>query len=377
MRLRHITRHLLPLLLALGITACGDNSVMREPDNAAGDMVLSFTLRIEGQAGVRSRAEAVPGTDYPYEGYGPTWGEDYPSVVGNDFENRLLKEHFHVLLLDGNNAVIGKILSDDLDVLVYNHDGATIYSFLGVLDTAWTPAEFDNITDTKIMVFANGSAYSDGAALGDITFSHVGGPSATFRAIPMWGVAQADLKGIRPGVARNVGEVPMLRAMAKVVVDIDSELRETVKLTGLTVANCNTAGYQLPRAWDMIKATDKLDIYNTQRIPADPGAATGLEAAPTADSTAIEFYVPEYANSAEAEFLMAVDYTVEGEPASKPGLISLRKYVDGKPAADSGLWPVVRNHIYHYTVTGIASDGLRFKAEIIDMEEGGDYYYEY
>lgn len=416
---RHIRNWLPVALLCIGLSSCiyDDGDMADEPGDGA-DLMVSFTMRMERNRSGREVTDhtvAKAGSRVSdYDG-SQTWGTIDPTEQGNEFDNRLLKEHFHMLLLEkGTNKVVGKMEHDNMDVLIYDpYEDYTIVQFWGVLDTNLSTEELSSDDKYKVMIFANGDnacATELGAVLdGGITFSHVGQPGdknsagKAFDAIPMWGVAEAKLAGIKPGQRWNITGMPeqgsdpiwMLRAMAKIVVDVDTDKDgnltdavKGVKLTSLTVSNCNTNGAMLPNNWGTIKDTKSLKIENTLRIPESPFATTGfgkdLKVTENEQGvTRFEFYVPEYNNEDEniSEFVMTVGYTVDGTD-KEPGTIHICKYADGKPVADANgkkRWPIVRNHIYQYTITGVGptKEDLRFKVTIADMEKGGDYVFDY
>lgn len=419
---RHIRNWLPVALLCLGLSSCiyDDGDMADEPGEGA-DLMVSFTLRMERNRSGREVTDhtlAKAGSRaYDYDKdengnpWGPTWGDKYPTDPGNEFDNRLLKEHFHMLLLEKEtNKVVGKMEHDKMDVLIYDpYEEYTIVQFWGELKTNLSTEELSSDDKYKVMIFANGDN-ACGTELGagidgdGITFSHAGQPSNNFKAIPMWGVADAKLAGIKPGQRWNITGMPeqgtdpiwMLRAMAKIVVDVDTDEKtgeltdavKGVKLTSLTVSNCNTNGAMLPANWRTIKDTKSLEIKNTLRIPASPSATTGFgkDLKVTENEkgvTRFEFYVPEYdnENTEIPEFVITVGYTVDGTE-KEPGKIHICKYADGKPVEDANgkiRWPIVRNHIYQYTITGVepTEEHLRFKVTIADMEKGGVFNYEY
>lgn len=401
----HIRVSIPMVMFCLGLTSCiyEDGT---EPDTTgnSSDLMVSFTLRLErgrdGSEAARSLS-MIASRASDYDG-SQTWGTIIPTDPGNIFDNRLLKEHFHMLLLDkGTNKVVGKMESDNMNVLIYDpNDEYTIMQFWGVLDTELSITELDSDDKYKVMIFANGNACSIG--LGEVfsgpgmSFSHIGQPGniyssgKSFDAIPMWGVAEAKLKGIKPGERQNIGEVSMLRSMAKIIVDVDADengdLKEEVKgvkLTALTVTHCNTNGEMLPKGWNTVTDTKNLSIKNTLHIPVSPAPVTDFGKSFVVNETdkgvtSFEFYVPEYDNSIVAEFLLKVKYSVDGSE-EKEGEIHICKYEEGQPITGYALWPIVRNHIYHYTITsaGPTMDALRFNVSIADMENGGEFNYEY
>lgn len=399
LRFRHIKAWLLhpAALLCLALSSCvyDDGTEPDTPGNPS-DLMVSFTLRMERSRSGREIAHgttSAAGRTSDYDG-SQTWGTIDPTDPGNDFDNRLLKEHFHMLLLENEtNKVVGKIEHDNMDVLIYDpYEDYTIVQFWGVLDTNLSTEELSSDDKYKVMIFANGDN-GCAAELGDelagdgITFSHIGQPGdknssgRAFDAIPMWGVAEAKLAGIKPGKQHDLGTVDMLRSMAKIIVDVDDEkvgVENNVRITSLTLEHYNTAGNILPLEWSKTMNTKDLKIDDSFNPNVSP-ATTALMPEVAESGKSVEFYVPEYDNKAEAEFLLTVGYTVEGSDEEKQGEIHICKYENGQPAADYTLWPIVRNHIYHYTITKVQGDepGFRFKATIENLLDGGIYDYEY
>lgn len=401
---RHIRMLVPAVMFCLGLSSCiyDDGTMPDVPDDST-DLMVSFTLRLErgrdGRVAARTLSMATSrGSDYDGT---QTWGTINPTDPGNEFDNRLLKEHFHMLLLEKEtNKVVGKMEHDNMDVLIYDpYEDYTIVEFWGVLDTELSATQLDSNDKYKVMIFANGNACS--IELGDtfagdgMIFSYIGQPGdknsegKPFDAIPMWGVAPAELAGIKPGKRQYIGEVSMLRSMAKIIVDVDAdengELKEEVndvKLTALTVVHCNSNGEMLPKGWNTVTDTKNLSVGNTLHIPGSPSESDFGEDLHVNETdkgvTSLEFYVPEYDNSIDAEFLLKVKYAVDGGE-EKEGEIHICKYEEGQPVTGYTLWPIVRNHIYHYTITSVGpnEEHLRFKVKIADMEKGGEFNYEY
>lgn len=391
-------------LLCLGLSSCiyDDGDMADEPGDGA-DLMVSFTLRMERNRSGReatdhmlakagSRASDYDGSEY--------WGNITNPVAGNEFESSLLRDNFYMLLLEkgGNDKdkVVGKVV--DMDVMVLDAEDIdtgkdyTVWRFFGILDTKLSLDELAKDNRYKAMIIANSGEQT--IALGekinaDMTFSHVGQPSDNFKAIPMWGVADAKLAGIKPGKSWNItgeqkteGEytpIWMLRAMAKIVVDVDDEAlgeNTNVEITSVTLKSeiSNTKGYVFPGNWDGVGATTDLQIEKTLRPYQSTGALPELKIA--SDKKSVAFYVPEYDNTQGGEFVLNVGYTVNGE-AKEPGEIHIGKYEKGI-YQDGTRWPIVRNHIYQYTITGVEpTDNLRFHVKIARMEKGGEYVFEY
>lgn len=393
-------------LFCLGLSSCiyDDGDMADEPGEGA-DLMVSFTLRMERNRSGREVTDhtlAKAGSwasDYNGSEY---WGSITNPKDGDEFESSLLRNNFYMLLLDKNdNTIVGKVI--DTDVLVLDAEDTdtgkdyTIWRFFGILDTDLSLNDLARDDRYKAVIIANSGEQTIERKNGTINkindemmFSHIGQPSDNFKAIPMWGVADAKLAGIKPGKSWNItgeqktdGEytpIWMLRAMAKIVVDVDDkEIGEStnVEITSVTLKSeiSNTKGYVFPGNWDGVDATTDLQIEKTLRPYGSKGMLPELKIAQ--DKKSVAFYVPEYDNTKGDEFILNVGYTINGE-AKAPGEIHIGKYEKGI-YQDGSRWPIVRNHIYQYTITGVGptKEDLRFKVTIADMEKGGDYVFDY
>lgn len=384
--------------MALMLSACGDEPATLEDAPREGNFMVSFSLRLEN-TDAASLGDSYPpsarSADYDYNP-AQTWGNFSPADPGNEFDNRLMKHNFHLLILDNSNTVVGKMVHDNMDMMLYtSSEEYTIVGFQGILNTKLSSVELDSDDKYKVFVFANGAPCS--TELGstfrpdDMTFKHIGQPSSEFYAIPMWGVSRAKLAGIKPGKTQNIGFIDLLRAMAKIRVDVDTDetgaLTEAMsgfRITSLKISNCNTMGHMLPKEWGTLDYTQDLSIGNTLSEYSSllTNFGDGLQIVTTeTGATYVELYVPEYNNTPENEFLLQVGYTIDGAEQTED--IHICKYSEGVPDTNDDnsytLWPIVRNHYYHYTIISIENgeSRFRFKASIQDLEDGGTYIYEY
>lgn len=92
--------------------------------------------------------------------------------------------------------------------------------------------------------------------------------------------------------------------------------------------------------------------------------------------------MPAGTDVADGEIHMRVYYTVmdtDGTENHYNGIIRFCEYDDKGALPGKRLWNVVRNHFYSYTmsVTGKTYPDLRFEVKIENMENGGNYDYEY
>ena len=275
-----------------------------------------------------------------------------------------------------------------IKVVVYESDGHGSYTHFETLsgpriraltyidsDTYRLVAAFNkNIalpsegTEIKVMVYANDDVEpGDPMAL-----------PAELKAIPMWGVTTARLM---PGMTyQNIGDINMLRAYAKITLDLDPALQDSYTITAATVEGVNYAGHTRPKHYEGVEHTTDL-IY----APATSPLYCFNPVSPAVSGSGVNFkksqgeapyyyaYAPETANSVTEPITLTIDITETDSGTSHTFTATADN--DGSPLAD-----LVRNHIYDYTITSIninADDGLRFKATIRDMEKGGEYNYEY
>lgn len=313
-----------------------------------------------------------------------SWGDAYGSSDADDFENKILKEQFHVTFYDSENGNY----AGRLENILCTAGKGYICEFHAELKTEpELSVEALRAKKMKMMVVANvpdvpeatlRTAISDaGTGLGGLTYSCVGqrgsGNDGGFPAIPMWGVCSPDLSDIAPGVTKDLGTVDLLRALAKVEVCVDhtNETLGDVKVKSVTVSRVNTSGYGLPGKWNEIANTKALKFAETLRVPAGVATAESRKFDADAGGTVV-FYLPECVNgtAGDGEIKMTVAYTVEDD--EREGTILFCPYSGGSPVHNSGRWDIVRNHHYKYEITHVGI--IRFKASVhewdnVEMEE--------
>lgn len=345
----------------------------KRPGDAA--FLVSFALRAEAGSDTSTYdGGGLTRTD-DFDSEGPAWGDGYTEADADEFESRI--DDVAVFLVDASDAsvvkgsvTVGPVAAET------ESDGSVIYRFSGILSTTLTDSELAKNNTYSIVALAN---MPDSETPGQLGFARLGLPSASFTSIPMWGKAPAQLGGIERGKVHDLGEISLLRSMAKVRVSVSEDLQKdeakNVTLTSLSVSNCYGEGIAAPGEWKTVSETGKVLLHNANVPSGSAVREFGVQS--ESGTTALWFYTPEYDNQADREFLIKVGYKVADE--EREGEIHLCKYADGKPLAPARLWPVVRNHIYSYEITGVgeSEDDLRFKVDIKDMTIGGSYVFDY
>lgn len=343
----------LPLLAALCLTACVNESEGSCPEPAPmpapgsdGASFMTFRLvspRARAKATSRAPSRAIPDTDNTLY-----WGDDYTSETGTDFDNALLKNSFAVYITRADGTPITK-LRDLLCTKTTVAGGSVIYSFSGEIP-ADDATVLKSIADARIHVVANcGDAPTLSAAL---DFSRAGKPSASFTAIPMWGVRGFDFTTLKPG-KNDAGDIWLLRAMAKVEISItDDPTNYITALNSASVAGVNQNGYLLPEGWNTVADTKSLSYEKSLNPLAPTGNLTGL----TAEDNKIVFYLPETDNSS-GNAAITLTYTASGR--TRRGTIRFARYLNGALPSGSPNYDIVRNHLYRYDVyLGATSDNF-------------------
>lgn len=356
----------------LAAVCTGLSSCAHDEDPTANDvnpqaLYVAFRLTTSVVSGpsTTSRGSVPDNTDKG------AWGDGYSSSETIEFEEKILKDKFHVVFYDfGDNSYVGCL--DNILCTELTQSGAGgIYTFHGELKLEQTGMTVEQLRQksVKMMVIANmpdvpeaslKNGLSD-SGLGHLTYDYIG-QEGDFQAVPMWGVASPDLSAITPGKTLNLGTVSLLRAMAKVEVCVnraDPNLNN-VNVKSVTVNRANISGYGLPSNWTGIGETSDLKFAETLRIP-DDATPVSRTFAKADDQGAVIFYMPECRNNpGDDEIILTVIYTADSE--EREGTIRLCPYANGRPGNGSELWDVIRNHHYRYEIASIGV--IKFKVSV-------------
>lgn len=314
------------LLLAATLVSCvyDDAPVLRNDDGRQAVQV-TFTLAA-GNAPTDTRAE------------GPTWGDVYPKENGTAWESAIAPDDLQVLLYTTKNAYIARV-----ENLVYFRNDDGTYTYHGQLT-----ADADDLTpDTsyKIMVFANCGIKNNTEDISSIATNTTFAQNA--RYIPLWGVKTTTLN-LTPGTANNLGDIDLLRAMAKIEVTLSAVLTGEYTLDSVSLNRYNTTGYCLPKGYATASQTTDLDREDgTEPISFNPKAS--VSSSPIGfqiENGRAVCYLPEY--EADDTNPAVLTITLNG----KAYTLDLKDY----NTDNGGYYDLVRNHIYRYTITGV-NDG--------------------
>ncbi len=318
---------MLCVAVLLGFVSCG-LIYTDEEDNgvAANETQVSFIL---------SLSNATEGTRA-----GTTWGDGYDSQTANAYENRIDPSTVQVLIYDTENV------AHKVTILSYiqTKPGGDEYEFIGSV-TDDLPAG-----DYKLMVFANAASVEGVTDLSTLSYSY---DNAAFnnqtQLIPMWGVGTYTFtlkKGERVTLAEPIY---LLRAMAKVEIQLADEIKDQYNIAGATLSRYNTGGYVTPMDYAKVDNTKELEQETGTNIttfkPKEDNAGENLAFIVSEDKKTAMVYIPEYSNAVnEATISLKLE-----ESGDQEFLLYFKDYQNGSPVTGNA-HDIVRNHIYRYTV---------------------------
>lgn len=296
--------------------------------SGSGDTQVSFVLSLSN-AGTPSRA---------------TWGDQYENQEGSGYENRIDPDDVQVMLFTTSGRYVATV-----DILSYTslENGADEYRFVGSVT-----AEENELTsgEYKLMVFANCGTITGTSDLGSLSFDYnANNVKDESQLIPMWGVITPTLT-LEKGKQQDLGTIDLLRAMAKIEIDLASAISGTHTITGATLNKYNTKGYCLPKNYAAVKNTKELEQetgYNKDTFNPyiDAQVSSNLVFSYSEDNKTAWLYIPEYDNTPDAA---AISITLSDGSNTTTGTLEFKDYANGTATGDAH--DIVRNHIYRYTV---------------------------
>lgn len=330
------------LLLAL---ACGCSS-----EEGAGGEVPANATQVSF---ILSLSESSAGTRVQWD------GDDVVNPSDEEYERRIDPAQLHAALYGADNNTLAatvKILS--------HHKTATEgeYEFIGTVEAAsdvtLTPGSY------KLMVFANCEepSYDDPS---NLTYTY---EDADVRAekqlIPMWGVTTASLQ-FEKGEREDMGTISLLRAFAKVEINLHSDIAGTYEISSAKLTQYNQQGYCLPAGYASVSNTVELDQENDTYPSFHPysSASTDLYFSYSEDKKSACLYIPEYENSTNAA---TISLQLSDGTNETTGTLHFQPY-DAKGALTGAPYDIVRNHIYRYTVN-VEQGELKVQAAVMPWQ---------
>ena len=352
--MRGIVKYLLLLFAGIMAASCVFDAARCDVPAAKPHNIM-FTISMEGE---NTKAK---------------WEETYTSVDGVPFDYRILPDQLRVVVIANDGTRLGEI--QDLYYWPEN-EAHTIYKFMGQMPDGFVDHYKANDNQPyKFIVLANCSDHQSGEQY--ITYSHTqliepskddkAAPSVG-HAIPMWGVTEVDMKSIFENGTHNIGEIWLLRAAAKIEVNLSADVRNKgTTINSATLKYYNQTGYVLPSGALEVSHTGLLDQENCIRVYRH--AAVNLPFVKDENTGNYYVYVTEYDNTnyPGERNKISLEFNIGDEKKYFEDAISFCEYSDGKPQEDLH-YDIVRNHIYEFEILSIAGDNLELQYTVADWD---------
>lgn len=342
-----LLKHTLMFALLLAL-ACGCSS----EEGAGGEVPanatqVSFILRLSDET----------------KGTRAAWSDRYLNDDGTEYDKRINPDDLKVALYHAD----GTTFAANVNIVTY-HELASQegeYEFIGTVET---PEGTElSVDDYKIMVFANCQISGElfqATQLGELTYQYnETDVKSEEQLIPMWGVTKAHLN-LEKGKRDDAGTIDLLRAFAKVEINLHSDIQQGYTIASATLSRYNTQGYSLPKGYADVENTQRLDQEDQPSSSFHPNATeqgADLVFVVPQDGKTATLYIPEYENTSGKE--EAVINLTLGDGTT--GTLHFRPYVDGAPTGNA--YNIVRNHIYRYTVN-VEQGELKVQAAVMPWQ---------
>lgn len=359
----------------MGLSSCVyDDGLPDDIDVPEADLAISFRIALKD---VSPRLAASARTD------DETWGGDYEKdlATGFAYENTIVADELQVFICNMSNVVVGTVTMRLCYPLEKNGD---IYEYVGTIRPIGDTA-FEHGGQYKIMVLANSPGYiMENGPMKNLRYAWTAPDNGSLvrnvNYIPMCGIKTFEFD-TEKGERQNIGDIYMLRAVAKVTVCLNDRLAdEGYRIDSLMLSWMQSSGYCMPK--EFAGYSNTLDVPTDGCfMPFPDYFKTGFTQYNRTDDLKrrdIYFFMPEMSYREDTYIEVGME-DPEGNPFTGKIYLGV-DYIGGKPSEDANhRWNIIRNHHYKYTVSGVPKDddGFKFNVEIEKMIDGGTYDYEY
>lgn len=358
-----------------------------DDDTQTETMQVVLMLRLDDTEQVGS-AKGTRADGVPDNGDGTnSWDGNYTSEAdASDAESRIDVSRLHIVFYNSDGSVFGVVRNLQLAV---NKTDKSLYRVMGVMPVQLREGEETYTFDGKIGIYANTDMPNVEASFNNnlpdnLTYSYTTpllsqttdntGAAQALEAIPMWGVYDCSgdkkLTFRRGSIQTPDLTVNLLRAMAKVTVDLSDHMKDdNYSFETVELFNYSASGYVMPAATTgddfsltTLASTEFLtyaqSFHPTGNVNTTEGSNSINFLGVPGDQQSLTLYIPEYRN-VNTDGSVAADYAYihvklnkEETPSgddTREGWIRFRKYTDGK-GQDGTDFNIVRNHHYKFTV---------------------------
>lgn len=286
-------------------------------------------------------------------GYEPGQGfENYVDVASGDFR---------IYLFTTENKYFGSV-SDVTVIPRAVSDGAVTYNVDGKVS-----AEMARLRNFKVCILANWKEYPALTPGDDVQklwteapetiYDYDGSELSESHTIPFYGIKEFNNVSFVDNVRTFLGDVFLLRAYAKVEVNLGSSV---APVESVTITRVNMKGFKAPKNVD----TEDKYIHNSYEEDwvNDPNIVVGCATqdikmtlvegdAAKAEVRKFVAYVPEYDNTSASAVKSRIRLNFLTEQPGTDGYLDFKYYEKTGPHAQDEAFDLLRNYIYRYDVT--------------------------
>lgn len=351
------------ILMAIGlmlVSACSSEQV-EEPVMPADVCELVITLDADLNIVKNPQTRA----DNP-------WGEPYPEGEESDMERRIEDVSLYLVigeepLMHHYSLPLTRIGAEDgrykyeatleLNSAYIHRVGGKPYLTARILALVNHPEKSDFANPFDSSPFSVSSIYDN-------------------QVIPMWGVTSVSDLELTANTSVDIGDIKMLRAVPKISIILDDEIKNEYKITQIDASENNYLMFGLihPNNAESVSSTGDLMIEDCFNPCSDSSTATpyfyglGTHAAwcYTAESRT------PVINGTPQSFIVTLERT-DGRGKPFTGKVYLCDYQNGKPNFNKSFSGLVRNHDYQFK---IHLRELEFDVSFAKWQYGGKLHIE-
>lgn len=338
-----------------------------------------------------------------------TWDPIDNPEAGNAYEDNIEANRLIVIFYDEDGqylARVNSIRATQADQSATG-DAANTVTIEGIMETGLNDATYEKLFSSNgfngtVAVFANiddpsttdpdywsNSSHTLNYVTTNTAYTYTPTTATTtangatlvngLSSIPMFGfrkfdTSDANKKVIKRAGHTDLGVIPVLRAMAKVSVELTKEMIDAhFTLQSVSLKNYNTSGMVAPSYSKFFKDNYynilPLTYANSFNLPSSPGYNSGSISFVATDgtneqTTSLNLYIPEYrnveesstnrlgtlqTNAATISVTIHRNYDDGQENYTRKGTLQFCDYTDGTANTSAG-YDIVRNHHYHYYI---------------------------
>jgi len=340
---------ILSVLLMAGLLGSCQSDTDTDASAGSDDVKVMFTLTM---------ADPVAGT----RAANTSWTDYDPKDMGTTFENAIDVSKLSVYFYDVDYNFVARVHDVTLSPV---SGSANQYYVLGYMPVKNNQLVNNNFTG-KMAVFANmqqpdSTVKLTSTAVTTASYNYSNTPSV----MPMWGMQNVSID-LKPGVRNTLPDVNLLRSMAKVTVELSSEMQQKGWSLNSVVLNAhNMQGYCMPAGNSIAKAgaTEALTFAQSFH-PLASASTDGIQ------FTGKPLYIPEYDNTTTGVTPATITLTLSKGSVTYSDSYTL-KFVqyDDNDQATTNAYDIVRNHWYRFTVYKLSEHDIDVKLQVKPWNE--------